>query len=97
MKIFTLLAQTLNAGDVGIPAASPNDILHNGLNVAYFVAGITAVLVIVIAGFTLVTAGSDPGTVTKAKNSILYAVIGLVIVILAAVITQFILGRAAVA
>ena len=95
MKIFSLLAQTLYAGEVGIPSASPNDILHNALNVAYFIAGVTAVLVIVIAGFTLVTAGSDPGTVTKAKNSILYAVVGLIVVILAAVITQFILGRAA--
>ena len=96
MSIFTTIATiTLNAADVGIPAASPDEVLKNGLNVAYFVAGITAVLVIVIAGFTLTTAGSDPGTVTKAKNSILFAVIGLVVVISAAIITQFLLGRAA--
>jgi hypothetical protein len=33
--------------------------------------------------------------VTKAKNSILFAVIGLVVVISAAIITQFLIGRAA--
>lgn len=97
MNILMTIAQTLNATDLGIPKADSNTVLHNGLSIAYFVAGIVAVLVIIISGFTLVTAGSDPGTVTKAKNSILFAVIGLVIVILAAVITQFILGRAAAA
>ena len=98
MSIFTYLATaTLNANDVGIPTSDPNTVLHNGLNIAYFVAGITAVLIIVIAGFTLATAGNDPAAVTKAKNSIFFAVIGLVIVILAAVITQFLIGRAAAA
>lgn len=95
MSIFTRIAALLDAKDLNIPTSDPNTVLHNGLNIAYFVAGITAVLVIVIAGFTITTAGSDPATVTKAKNSILFAVIGLGIVILAAVITQFLLGRAA--
>ena len=94
MNIFTRLAVTLNADELNIPRSDPNTVLQNGLNIAYFVAGLTAVLVIVIAGFTLTAAGSDPATVTKAKNSILYASIGLVVVIFAALITQFLIGRA---
>lgn len=95
MNMFTRLAVTLNANDLNIPTTDPNVVLRNGLNVAYFVAGLTAVLVIVIAGFTLTAAGSDPATVSKAKNSILFASVGLVVVIMAAVITQFLIGRAA--
>jgi hypothetical protein len=94
MSIFTQIAVALNADLVNIPKLDPKIVLHNGLNIAYFVAGITAVLVIVVAGFALTTAGSDPATVTKAKNSILFAVVGLVVVIMAAVITQFLIGRA---
>lgn len=94
MNILTHLAATLKADELNIPKSDPNVVLHNGLNVAYFVAGLTAVLVIVIAGFTLTAAGSDPGTVSKAKNSILFASIGIVVVIMAAVITQFLIGRA---
>jgi len=93
MNVFTLLAQTLNAGDLNIPTTTPADALKNGLGITYFVAGIIAVLVIVIAGFTMVTAGSVPGTVSKAKNAVLYAVIGLVVVLSAAAITQFFVGR----
>lgn len=96
MSIFTRIAAVLPpANDLGIPESDPNIVLQNGLNIAYFVAGLAAVLVIVIAGFTLTASGGDPATVTKAKNSVLFAVIGLVVIIMAAVITQFLIGRAA--
>jgi Type IV secretion system pilin len=95
MNLLTRLAVTLNADELNIPKSDPNIVLQNGLNIAYFVAGLGAVLVIVIAGFMLTAGGSDPATLTKAKNSILFAVIGLVVIIMAAVITQFLLGRAA--
>lgn len=95
MNIPYLLATAkLNADTIGIPTSNPDVVLHNGLNIAYFVAGLAAVLVIVIAGFTLTAGGGDPATVTKAKNSILFAVIGLVVIIMAAIITQFLIGRA---
>jgi hypothetical protein len=93
MKILTNIAQTLNANDLNIPQTSGSDALANGLHIAYFAAGIVAVLAIVIAGFTMVAGGSDPATVAKAKNTILYAIIGLVVVISAALITQFFIGR----
>jgi len=93
MKIFTQFAQTLNAGELGIPTTSADDLLRNGLFTAYFIAGAIAVVAIIIAGFSMVTGGSDPGTVTKAKNTILYSIIGLVVIIFAAVITQFVTGR----
>jgi len=51
------------------------------------------VIVIIISGFMFVTAGSDSNTVTKSKNAILYSVIGLVVIMSAFVITQFIIGR----
>jgi hypothetical protein len=39
------------------------------------------------------TSAGDSGRVTKAKNALTYAIIGLVVVLLAFTITQFITGR----
>lgn len=89
MNILTTLAQTL---DVDVPQLDPKEVLLNGLNIFYFAAGATAVIVIIIAGFYFVTSGSDSGTLTKARNIIVYTAIGLVAVLGAFVVTQFILG-----
>lgn len=93
MSVFQTFAQKINASDINIPTATSNDILVNILNVVYMVSGVVAVIVIIIAGFTFVTTGSDPAAVAKARNTILYAVIGIVVIISAFVITQFITGR----
>jgi len=95
MNIFMTLAAkvSLNASQLNIPTTSGNQVLANGLNIAYFIAGIMAVIIIILAGFSFVTSGNDPGAVTKAKNAILYAVIGLVVILSAFVITQFVIGR----
>ena len=64
----------------------------NVLNAIYGVIAIVAVVMIVIAGIKYSTSQGDPGKVQSAKNTILYAVIGLVITISAFAITAFILS-----
>lgn len=83
----------LTADEVGIPSTSADNVLANALEIIYWVVGVVAVIVIIFAGFRYVTSAGDPAVATKAKNMILYSVIGIIIVILAFVITQFILGR----
>lgn len=65
-------------------------LLNDVLNLAYFVAGIVAVIVLIFAGFLYVTSAGDPGKAKNAKNAILYAVVGLVFIISAAAITAFV-------
>jgi hypothetical protein len=48
---------------------------------------------IIIAGLSYVTSSGDSGKVVKAKNTILYAVIGLAVIIFAFAITSFISSR----
>ncbi len=55
-------------------------------------AGIIAIICIIISGIYYVTSNGDPGKVAKAKNGLLYSVIGLVIAVLAAVIVNTVLG-----
>lgn len=61
------------------------------LNLLSIIVGIAAVIMIIFGGFRYITSGGKQESVTGAKNTILYAVIGLVIVALAQVIVHFVL------
>jgi type IV secretion system pilin len=63
------------------------------LNFAYTLIGSIALLIIVIAGFQYVISRGDPQATAKARSTIIYAVVGLVIVLSAAVITNFVIGQ----
>jgi len=98
MQYYLLqLAQVITTGSGGnapdIPTLRGEDVVHNILNLAYFLAGLIAVIVIIIAGITYATSGGNAASMTKAKNMILYSVIGLVVIIAAFAITNFVTGR----
>lgn len=98
MNILTFFAEnmpSLKPSDIGVtdPVTDANALLTNVLNTSYFWAGIVCVVIIVIAGFFYVTSNGNATNVKKAKDAILGAVIGLVVIILAFTITQFIVGR----
>lgn len=57
------------------------------------VIGAIAVIMIVIGGLRLVLSGGNPKQVEEARNSILYAVVGLLIASLAYVMVHFVLGK----
>ena len=63
------------------------------INIFSWIAGITAVIMVIVGGFQYVTSGGDSGKVGSAKNTILYALIGIVIVALAQVIVKFVVKR----
>lgn len=60
------------------------------INIILYILAVVAVIVIIIGGFMYVVSGGDSATITKAKNTILYAVIGLVVAILAYAIVNFV-------
>lgn len=68
-------------------------IIKTGLNVFSAIAGIIAVVMMMIAGLKYMTSGGDAGKVASAQNTVLYAAIGIVIVVLAQVIVKFVVGR----
>ncbi|MBR5621447.1 hypothetical protein IKW75_03155, partial [Candidatus Saccharibacteria bacterium] len=53
------------------------------INVLLGVLGVAAVIIIILGGVTYVTSQGDASKVAKAKNTIIYGVIGLVIALLA--------------
>lgn len=63
------------------------------VNIFSLIVGVVSVIMIIIGGLRYITSGGDTGNVTSAKNTILYAIIGLVIVALAQFVVRFVLGR----
>lgn len=61
-------------------------------NVMLFVVGAISVIMVVVGGLRYVISGGNSTNITAAKNTILYAVIGLVIAILAYALINFVIG-----
>lgn len=98
--ILQFIAQVntnINANDIGIPRVAANDqTLGNFISAVFVVIGAVATLYVLIGAFRYVIAGGGGkkgADVANAKNTILYAVIGMVISLLGFTIVQFILGR----
>ena len=70
-----------------------NDIIKLIINIFSLVVGVISVIMIIIGGLKYITSGGESGNVSGAKNTILYAVIGLVVVALAQVIVRFVLSK----
>jgi hypothetical protein len=58
------------------------------------IVGAVSVIMIIYGGFRYITSGGDSGRVGNAKNTLIYAIIGLVIVALAQLIVHFVLNQA---
>jgi cytochrome bd-type quinol oxidase subunit 2 len=70
-----------------------NSLLSTVINIFSLIVGVIAVIMIIIGGLRYITSGGDSGNVTAAKNTILYAIIGLVVVALAQFIVRFVLAK----
>lgn len=67
--------------------------IQNIVSILMFALGAICVIVIIVGGIRYATADGDSGKITQAKNTILYAVVGLVVALLAYAITFFIVGN----
>lgn len=95
-SFLSFLAQAnISPDEIGLknPIKDPNVALNNVLTVVYFWTGIICVIVIIVAGIFYASSAGNPSQTKRAREAIIYSIVGLVIVMMAFVITQFILGR----
>jgi len=80
------------------PGGLPQNLLGAGglitkiSNAILALVGVTAVLFIIIGGFLYITSAGNPEQTDKAKKTLLYAIIGLVAVIISWAAVKFIMG-----
>lgn len=80
-------------GDCSSGGGSINGIIEVVLNVLSIIAGVIAVIMIIIAGLKFITSQGDPGSVSSARNTAIYAIIGIVIVLISQVIVRFVINE----
>lgn len=74
-------------------SASLDSTIKNVINILSLVVAVVAVIMIIVGGVKYVASQGDSSGVSSAKNTVIYAVVGLVIVALAQVIVRFVAGR----
>jgi len=70
-----------------------NNIIRLVINIFSLIVGVVSIIMIIIGGLRYITSGGESSNISSAKNTIIYAIIGLVIVALAQFIVHFVLGR----
>ncbi len=75
------------------PTSKENGVIVTAANLLALAAGIIAVVVIVYAGITMMLSSGDSAKITSSRNTIIYTVVGLFVVLLARTIVVFILDR----
>jgi hypothetical protein len=83
----------VTAGTCPDTSGSLNNILHFALTIFSVVVGVIAVIMIVVGGLKYIISGGESSKVSGAKDTILFAIVGLVIVALAQIIVHFVLNN----
>lgn len=67
-----------------------NTIINNAINVLLFIVGAASVIMLIIGGIRYIMSQGDQTAVAGAKNTILYAIIGIIVALLAYAAVQFV-------
>jgi hypothetical protein len=88
-----------NSGAVSCSSTSADSsigtLAANIVKVFSLIVGVVSVIMIIYGGFRYITSGGDSGSVGNAKNTLVYAIVGLIIVALAQLIVHYVLGQTA--
>lgn len=75
------------------PLVGSNGVLITVSNILAIVGGIIAVIIIIVAGIGMILSGGDSGKVSKSRNTIIYAAVGIIVIVISRSIVLFIINR----
>lgn len=96
LKMFTELAVTVQSTEykTGLPEPAANaGQIDTVIQIVIATLAALSVLMIVIAGFRMVAGQGNPQEVAKARSTIMYAIVGLLLAICAQAILTLVLDR----
>ncbi len=94
IDITNLLAQIESDQLTNIPKASlSSDNVKGALQIVFGLAGGIALLIVALAGLKYTLSRGNPQETAKAKDTIIYAIVGLLISLFAFSIVTFVIGR----
>jgi hypothetical protein len=79
---------------IGVPRVElTNNVLGDVMSSVFVFVGALAVLFMLVGAARFVTANGEPGKISQAKNTLIYAVVGIIVSALGFTIVQFVIGR----
>lgn len=85
-------AEAARADNMPAYLVGPDGVFNHITSVALYVIGAVSVIMLIWGGLRYILSGGDSKKITDAKNTILYAIIGLIIAILSYAIVNFVLN-----
>ena len=84
---------TAGGGNCTEDGSSLTKVIRVVIQILSLVAGVAAIIMIIVGGLRYITSGGDASKVASAKNAIIYAIIGLVVVVFSQFIVRFVLEK----
>ncbi len=81
------------SGNTKDPLVGPDGVLSTAINMLSAVTGIIAVIIIIVSGIRMITSRGDPNAVNTARDTIIYAAVGIIVVVMARTIILLIADR----
>ncbi len=88
-----VLDKSGNCTNVAKGGSGVQELITKIINTLSVLVGAICVIMIIVGGFRYVASAGESNSVSGAKNTILYAIVGLIIVAFAQIIVQFVLQR----
>lgn len=89
-QLSTGLGATQGAADTG--AGTIDSVVQNVINILLFIVGAGSVIMLIIGGIQYITSTGDQQRVANAKNTIIYAVVGVIVAILAYALVNYVIN-----
>lgn len=68
-------------------------VIQNAINVLLFIVGVAAVVMLIVGGIRYILSAGDQQAVANAKNTIIYAIVGIIVAVLAYAAVNFVFGE----
>lgn len=95
METLSIIASIVVAqiDSSGLPKVNLDSSLDGVLRLVFMAIGLLSVIFVAIGGLKYVLSGGDPQGTAKAKNTIIYALVGLIVAVSAFTIVEFVASR----
>ncbi len=82
-----------NDGQTNNPLFGSDGVLTKAISIISIVAGVIAVIILIVSGIRFATSQGNAQTVSTVRSTVIYAIVGLVVAVLAQALVQLVLGR----
>lgn len=92
-QVINGIDETSNSSTPACGKTGVDNAINTAVNILSIIVGAAAIISIISSGFKYITSGGDAGKVGNAKNTLIYALIGIVLVVLAQLIVRVVINQ----